>query len=82
MELEVMWKLSTAVILLSYLIGSFPTGYIVGKIAGMDVREQGSGNIGKGGEGHWSRDGYRRCVSSANGRYHLRNFSPRTFARW
>ncbi|MDQ3314204.1 MAG: glycerol-3-phosphate 1-O-acyltransferase PlsY [Verrucomicrobiota bacterium] len=41
-----MWKLSTAVILLSYVIGSFPTGYIVGKIAGMDVREQGSGNIG------------------------------------
>jgi acyl phosphate:glycerol-3-phosphate acyltransferase len=30
----------------AYLIGSFPSGYIAGKINGMDVREHGSGNIG------------------------------------
>jgi len=30
----------------SYLIGSIPTGFIVGKLAGIDVRAAGSGNIG------------------------------------
>jgi glycerol-3-phosphate acyltransferase PlsY len=30
----------------SYLVGSFPTGYVVGRIRGVDVRKQGSGNIG------------------------------------
>lgn len=30
----------------SYLLGSFPSGYIAGKIAGIDVRKHGSGNIG------------------------------------
>jgi len=31
---------------LSYLIGSIPFGLIIGKIAGKDLREHGSGNIG------------------------------------
>jgi glycerol-3-phosphate acyltransferase PlsY len=35
-----------AIILLSYLIGSFPSGYFVGKSQGIDIRQHGSGNIG------------------------------------
>lgn len=31
---------------LSYLLGSIPTGYIVGFLAGIDVRTVGSGNVG------------------------------------
>jgi len=34
------------VVVLAYLLGSVPTGYVVGKLAGIDVREVGSGNIG------------------------------------
>ncbi len=30
----------------SYLIGSVPSGYIIGKMNGMDIRNHGSGNIG------------------------------------
>jgi glycerol-3-phosphate acyltransferase PlsY len=30
----------------SYLLGSIPTGYIVGALAGVDIRKVGSGNIG------------------------------------
>lgn len=34
-------------ILLSYLLGSFPTGYLVGKsVRGLDIRQHGSGNVG------------------------------------
>ena len=29
-----------------YLLGSFPTGYLVGRSRGIDIREHGSGNIG------------------------------------
>lgn len=32
--------------LISYLIGSIPSGYLIAKLAGVDIREQGSGNIG------------------------------------
>jgi glycerol-3-phosphate acyltransferase PlsY len=35
-----------AVALLAYLLGSIPTGYIAGRIGGVDVRKVGSGNIG------------------------------------
>ena len=35
-----------ALVLLAYLIGSVPTGVIVGRLAGTDVRAGGSGNIG------------------------------------
>jgi glycerol-3-phosphate acyltransferase PlsY len=30
----------------SYLIGSLPTGYLAGRLCGVDLRTQGSGNIG------------------------------------
>jgi len=33
-------------IVFGYLLGSVPTGYLVGRIAGVDVRKVGSGNIG------------------------------------
>ena len=32
--------------IISYLIGSFPSGYIAGRICGVDLRKVGSGNIG------------------------------------
>lgn len=36
-----------AYLLVSYLVGAFPTGYIVAKRAmGIDIREHGSGNVG------------------------------------
>ncbi|MFN5837176.1 MAG: glycerol-3-phosphate 1-O-acyltransferase PlsY [Pseudanabaena sp.] len=31
---------------LAYRLGSFPTGYLVGRIAGIDIREHGSGSTG------------------------------------
>jgi hypothetical protein len=34
------------IIILCYLIGSFPSGYLVGKSQGIDIRQHGSGNIG------------------------------------
>lgn len=34
------------VLLSSYLLGSIPAGYIAGRIAGIDIRKEGSGNIG------------------------------------
>lgn len=39
--------LSIALVLGAYLVGSVPTAYLVGKwVAGIDVREYGSGNVG------------------------------------
>jgi glycerol-3-phosphate acyltransferase PlsY len=35
-----------SLLLLAYLLGSIPTGYLLGLLAGVDVRENGSGNIG------------------------------------
>lgn len=32
--------------LIAYLIGSFPTGYIAGRLRGVDMRKVGSGNVG------------------------------------
>jgi acyl phosphate:glycerol-3-phosphate acyltransferase len=40
------WFLALAVCCLGYLFGSFPAGYFAGRIAGVDVRSLGSGNIG------------------------------------
>lgn len=34
------------VLLISYLVGSFPTGVIAGRLHGIDLREHGSGNTG------------------------------------
>ena len=31
---------------ISFLLGSFPSGYVYAKIAGIDIRQHGSGNIG------------------------------------
>jgi glycerol-3-phosphate acyltransferase PlsY len=33
-------------VLTGYLLGSFPSGYVVGKCRGIDIRQHGSGNIG------------------------------------
>ncbi len=33
-------------LLLAYLVGALPVGYLVARVAGMDIRKQGSGNIG------------------------------------
>jgi glycerol-3-phosphate acyltransferase PlsY len=39
------WQLLAALVL-AYLLGSVPTGYLIGRLRGMDIREHGSGNIG------------------------------------
>ncbi|XHR27196.1 MAG: glycerol-3-phosphate 1-O-acyltransferase PlsY [Chthoniobacteraceae bacterium] len=31
---------------IGYLLGSFPSGYVIGKCRGVDIRQHGSGNIG------------------------------------
>lgn len=41
-----MWTIAGFTILLAYLLGSIPFGYLVGRARGVDVREHGSGNIG------------------------------------
>lgn len=33
-------------VVIAYLLGSVPTGYILGSLAGVDVRKAGSGNVG------------------------------------
>lgn len=39
------WLIIT-VVLLSYLMGSLPTGYLLGRLRGIDIRTVGSGNLG------------------------------------
>ena len=41
-----MWFFVFAFAALGYLFGSFPAGYLAGRMAGVDVRTLGSGNIG------------------------------------
>ena len=41
-----MTAVSVAMIGLAYLVGSIPTGFILGAWAGVDVRKSGSGNVG------------------------------------
>jgi len=36
----------TLVVVGSYLLGSIPFGYLIGRIAGVDIRRTGSGNVG------------------------------------
>jgi len=38
--------LPAALVITAYLIGSIPTGLILGRVYGIDVRSEGSGNIG------------------------------------
>lgn len=33
-------------VITTYLIGSFPTSYLIGKLKGVDIRRRGSGNVG------------------------------------
>ncbi|CAN5626916.1 glycerol-3-phosphate 1-O-acyltransferase PlsY [soil metagenome] len=40
------WILFASTALAAYLAGSFPTGYIAGRAKGVDLRKEGSGNIG------------------------------------
>ncbi len=40
------WITYIVVIVLSYLLGSVPTGFLAGKAKGLDIRSIGSGNIG------------------------------------
>lgn len=40
------WKEHAVVALLAYLAGSIPTGYLVARARGIDIRSVGSGNIG------------------------------------
>ena len=35
-----------AIVFGSYILGSIPAGYLAGRIAGIDIRKTGSGNIG------------------------------------
>ena len=41
-----MWPAYGLAALVGYLLGSFPTGYLVAKAKGVDIRQHGSGNIG------------------------------------
>ena len=41
-----MWVLALACCTVGYLFGSFPAGYLAGRLAGVDIRKEGSGNIG------------------------------------
>jgi len=41
-----MWFTCAAFAIGSYLIGSFPSGYLIGRSRGVDLRTAGSGNIG------------------------------------
>ena len=36
----------TALVIASYILGSVPTGLLLGKALGVDIRDAGSGNIG------------------------------------
>src|SRR5947209_10278965 len=38
--------LTCAPILIGYLLGSIPAGYLAGRVKGIDIRTEGSGNIG------------------------------------
>jgi glycerol-3-phosphate acyltransferase PlsY len=40
------WSLIIACCAVGYFLGSFPAGYFAGRLAGVDVRSAGSGNIG------------------------------------
>ena len=37
---------SVLMVLFAYLLGSVPTGFLLGSLSGVDVRKSGSGNVG------------------------------------
>ncbi len=41
-----MWSLILICCAIGYLFGSFPAGYFAGRLSGVDIRKEGSGNIG------------------------------------
>jgi len=41
-----MFIVFSLIVLTGYLVGSIPTGYLFGKVKGIDLRKEGSGNIG------------------------------------
>ena len=41
-----LWIASLTSLLASYLCGSFPSGFLAGKLRGVDLRKEGSGNVG------------------------------------
>ena len=41
-----MWSIYLVAVVLGYLLGSFPTGFLVARRYGIDIRAHGSGNIG------------------------------------
>ena len=41
-----MFIVFSLIVLTGYLVGSIPTGYLFGKAKGIDLRKEGSGNIG------------------------------------
>jgi len=41
-----MLLIAALLVVFAYLLGSIPTGYIIGLMAGVDVRASGSGNVG------------------------------------
>jgi len=42
----VVWLTYSLVVVLAYLLGSMPTGFLMAKARGIDIRQVGSGNIG------------------------------------
>ncbi len=38
--------LIVTIVAISYFLGAIPSGYLIGKLKGVDIRKQGSGNIG------------------------------------
>lgn len=40
------WIYAICAVVIAYFLGSLPTGYLVGRARGIDIRKEGSGNIG------------------------------------
>lgn len=73
------WFDRTALLILAYLAGSFPTGVVLGHLKGIDVRKVGSGNIGA--------TNVARAMGSRMGAYTLgidalKGFLPTLAALW
>jgi glycerol-3-phosphate acyltransferase PlsY len=43
----VLWIASAIGLVIAYLLGSTPTGYLAGKLKGIDIREHGSKSTGQ-----------------------------------